>query len=281
MKKMKKKFLSVAFISIIVVCIIALAGCSFLGNFTTDRTPYYIDVAEIEDANAANIVANNNLFSAVRIIASFANGKASAGSGFVITEDGYVVTNRHCVILYSSTNSDQPYNPFEEPLKATYKVVFVDDTSLTADLVAYSKDADLAVLKIRNFANIAGNTKFQPAKLANNPDLFYGDKVYTIGNPEDIGLIMTELMISSPGIKLSSEDSFKSIILDGTINHGNSGGALFDAYGNVIGVIYARIDGSNQDAFGIGCAIPLDTLKSFLDEAEISYTTASTSTAEE
>lgn len=272
---MKKKVLTIAIITLIIVCVFSFAGCSFLGTFYTDRTPYYIDVAEVEDAKAGNIVANNNLFSAVRVISSYYNGKASAGTGFVVTEDGYVVTNRHCVILYSSTNSDTPYNPMEEPLKATYKIVFVDDTAVTADLVAYSREADLALLKIRKSYDLSGTVKYDPVTLAKSTtELFYGDRLYTIGNPEDMGLILTELMVSSPGIQLSSEDSFKSIILDGTINHGNSGGALFDCKGNVVGVVYARVDGANEDAYGIGCGIPLKELISFLDEAGVKYTTA-------
>lgn len=271
---MKKKLLIISTAVVLLSCLVMLAGCNFLGAFYTDRTPYYIDVAEVEDPNAANIVANNNLLSCTRIIASFSNGKTSAGSGFVVTSDGYVVTNRHCVLMYSSTGSDTPYNPLETPLNATYKVVFADNKALSADLVGYSNDADLALLKIRNYADFTGSASFEPVKLSSSSDLFYGDKVYTIGNPEDLGLILTELMVSSPAIKISSDDSFSSIILDGTINHGNSGGALFDKYGNVVGVVYARIEGSNSDAFGIGCAIPLDTLKEFLDEARIKYTVA-------
>lgn len=272
---MKKKFLTVAIITLVIVCVFSLAGCSFLGTFYTDRTPYYIDVAEVEDAKAGSIVANNNLFSAVRVISNYYNGKASAGSGFIVTEDGYVVTNRHCVVLYSSTNSDTPYNPMENPVGATYNIVFVDDTYVTAELVAYSRDADLALLKIKKSYDLSGEVKYDPVTLAKSTsEIYYGDRLYTIGNPEDMGLILTELMVSSPGIKLSSEDSFKSIILDGTINHGNSGGALFDCNGNVVGVVYARVDGANEDAYGIGCGIPLSELVSFLDEAQVKYTVA-------
>lgn len=271
---MKKKILIICTAIVLAACTFMLAGCSFLGAFYTDRTPYYIDVAEIEDANAANIVANNNLLSCTRVIASYSNGKTSAGSGFVVTSDGYVVTNRHCVLMYASTGSDTPYNPLESPMSATYKVVFADDKALSADLVAYSNEADLALLKIRNYFDITSSSSYDPVTLASSSDLFYGDKVYTIGNPEDLGLILTELMVSSPAIKLSSDDAFDSIILDGTINHGNSGGALFDKYGNVVGVIYARIEGSSNDVYGIGCAIPLDALKSFLDNANIGYETA-------
>lgn len=277
---MKKKLLIISTAVVLLSCLVMLAGCNFLGAFYTDRTPYYIDVAEVEDPNAANIVANNNLLSCTRIIASFSNGKTSAGSGFVVTSDGYVVTNRHCVLMYSSTGSDTPYNPLETPLNATYKVVFADNKALSADLVGYSNDADLALLKIRNYADFTGSVSFEPVKLSSSSDLFYGDKVYTIGNPEDLGLILTELMVSSPAIKVSSDDSFSSIILDGTINHGNSGGALFDKYGNVVGVVYARIEGSNSDAYGIGCAIPLDTLKEFLDEARVKYTVATDQSTE-
>lgn len=271
---MKKKILIACTAILLATFTLLLAGCNVLGAFYTDRTPYYIDVAEVEDPNAANIVANNNLFSCARIIATFSNNKTSAGSGFIVTSDGFVVTNRHCVVMYSSTNSDTPYNPLEQPMSASYKVVFADNTSLTADLVGYSNSTDLAVLKIRKYFDNSGTTTFQPVTLAASYNLYYGDKLYTIGNPEDMGLILTELMVSSPALKISSDDTFDSIILDGTINHGNSGGALFDKYGNVVGVVYARVEGANSDAYGIGCGIPLSALKEFLDEAGINYKVA-------
>lgn len=270
---MKKKILvTLCVVALLSACLFSLAGCNFLGAFYTDRTPYYIDVAEVEDPTAANIVANNNMFSAVRIIASFTNGKAFASSGFVVTSDGYVVTNRHSVLYYASTQSDTPANAYDTPMNGTYKVVFADDKSLSADLVGYSKGADLALLKIRKYSDLSGTASYQPVKLASSSDLYYGDKLYTIGNPADMGLIITELMVSSPGIKLSSSDNFESVILDGNINHGNSGGAIFDKYGNVVGVIYARVEDSEDDVYGIGCGIPLATLKQFLDEADVAYT---------
>ena len=278
---MKKKILIFCVTILLVISAVSLAGCSFLGTFHTDRTPYYIDVTEVEDPNAANIVANNNLFSATRIIATFSNQKTSAGSGFIVTSDGYVVTNRHCVLMYASTGSDTPYNPLDKPLSATYKVVFADNNTLTADLVGYSNEADLALLKIRKYYDGSGTATYEPVTLAASSDIYYGDRLYTLGNPEDLGIILTELMVSSPGIRLSVDDKLEAIILDGTINHGNSGGAIFDKYGNVVGVIYARIEGSNSDAYGIGCGIPLTTLKEFLDEADVEYQVATENTTTE
>lgn len=273
---MKKK--TIILMSILVVAILAttLCGCSFLGVYTTDRTPYYIEIGKVEDSSTASIVANNNIMSCTRVISQYYNGYASAGSGFVVTKDGYVVTNRHCVVNFASTNTDTTQNPTEKPQKAIYYVVFADNTKLEATLVSYSKVADLALLKINTYIDLSGKVEYQPVKLASESDgeLYYGQKLYTIGNPEDMGLILTELMVSAPAIKLNSSDSFDSIILDGNINHGNSGGVLLNSYGNVVGVVYARVEGTNEDAYGIGCGIPLTALKEFLDGNNIAYTTA-------
>lgn len=271
-----------------VVLALSLTACNGLfANASGNRSNYFIDIGKVDDARTASIVANNNIASCVRIIADYKSGNktivvTSASSGFVITEDGYVLTNRHCVVRYANTGSDTPMYASDKPMDADYSVVFADNREYTAKLVAYSSSADLAVLKIATVdLPFLSSGKFQPTVFETEDELYYGERIYTIGNPENIGLILTELTIASPDIKLSKNDTFGSIVLDGNINHGNSGGPLFNAYSRVCGVIYARVEGSNKDTYGIGCAIPASTAIAFLDSiknAKINYKTTPAAT---
>ena len=270
------------FLILSIVLILSLTACSGLfGN--SDPTRYYIDIGQVEDARTASIVANNSIGSCVRIITEYTNS-TSASSGFVITEDGYVVTNRHCVVRYTYTNgktSDVPQFASDRPDTVKhYYVVFANNRRYEATLINWSQTADIAVLKINNesiLGNIFGKETFQPLVFETERELYYGERVYTIGNPENLGLIFTELAIASPAMQLNESDKFNSIVLDGNINHGNSGGPLLNAYSRVSGIVYARIDGSNSDAYGIGCAIPASEIISFLKSIKVSYKTTPTS----
>ena len=278
---MKKRGFVMMFLIIAVVLALSLTACSGLFSNNSNPERKYIEIGKVDDARIASIVANNNIDSCVRIITEYKNGSAvvstSASSGFVITEDGYVLTNRHCVVRFSSTGSDTPMFASDKPMNANYSVVFADNKEYSASLVAYSSSADLALLKISTLnIPLISNTKFQPVVFETAEDLYYGERVYTIGNPENIGLILTELTIASPAMRLNRNDEFDSVILDGNINHGNSGGPLFNAYSRVSGIVYARIEGTTKDTYGIGCAIPTDVIISFLDSiknAKINYKT--------
>ena len=279
---MKKRSLVITVVILAVVLALSLTACNGLFANYSDPTNYHIDIGRVDDMRGASIVANNNISSCVRIISDYKNASnttavTSASSGFVITDDGYVLTNRHCVVRYSSTGSDTPMFASDKPMNADYSVVFADNKEYSAKLIAYSSSADLAVLKIATVdIPLLPSVKFQPTVFETVDELYYGERVYTIGNPENIGLILTELTISSPGIMLNKNDSFDSVILDGNINHGNSGGPVFNAQSRVCGIVYARVEGSNKDTYGIGCAIPTSTAIAFLDSiknVKINYKT--------
>lgn len=275
----KKTWTAIICIVLLALTLGTLSACSGIFGKDSDPTKYYIEIGKVEDSRVANFVFNNAHPSCVRIISEYKKSgntvvATSASSGFVITEDGYVLTNRHCVVRYASNSSDTPMLPSDTPMRANYRIVFTDNTEYSATLFAFSSSSDIAVLKIsKGILSSVLETKFQP--LVFDKELpYYGDRLYTIGNPENIGLLLTELMVSSPGIQLGKNDAYKSIILDGNINHGNSGGALLNANSRVSGIIYARVDGTNNDTYGIGCAIPTSEIIKFLDSvtnADINY----------
>ena len=283
----KKTWTVVVLIVLLTLTLGSLTACSNIFGNKIDTSKYFIEYGKIEDSTVANVVFNNAHPACVRIISEYKQGgktvATSASSGFVITEDGYVLTNRHCVVYYASSGTDTPLLPYDSRLKADYRIVFADNTEYSAKLISYNSSSDLAVLKISN-GLLSALSEPQFSYLTFDEELpYFGDKVYTIGNPENMGLIFTELMISSPGIRLSSKDVFDSIILDGNINHGNSGGALLNAHSRVSGIVYARVEGEKKDTYGIGCAIPTSEIIRFLDSvtnAKINYHKVSVSSGD-
>ena len=281
-KIMKKRRLVCIFIVLSIVLVLSLSACSgLLGKSNTQR--YYIDIGQVEDASVASIVYNNSISSCVRVITEYSANSRVAGSGFIITSDGYVLTNRHCVVRYPS-GSDLPEYKSDKPLSATYYVVFADSTKQhPATLVNWCTTADIAVLKINDAKD---GTYEHPMEFETEQEIYPGQKVYTIGNPDDIGLMLSELMVASPSMRFAKkdendkliEDQFDSVVLDGNINHGNSGGPLINVYGRVSGIVYARIDGSKNDMYGLGCAIPTNEIIKYLSSiknVKINYKTNS------
>ncbi|MDE5549264.1 MAG: serine protease [Clostridia bacterium] len=283
---MKKKFYVTAIILLLTLTVCFSVGCSLFADNTPNR--YYIDIGEVEDSRVASIVANNTIDSCVRITTEYTNGMTSKSSGFFVTSDGYIITNRHCVVRFTN-GTDLPSSENEIPIGVKkYTVTDTKSISYKAKLVSYSKTADIALLKIDSAENIIDSftistTNFAPVMFDTVSKPYYGDRLYTIGNPEDMGVIFSELMVASPAIKLTSDDTYYSIVLDGNINHGNSGGALIDVNSHVVGLIFARVEGpteSSSKTYGLGCAIPADIVAAFLDANEINYSQYTPTTSE-
>tara|TARA_Y100000590_G_scaffold442823_1_gene571429 strand:+ start:1970 stop:3445 length:1476 start_codon:yes stop_codon:yes gene_type:complete len=156
----------------------------------------------------------------------------SLGSGFVIDETGYIVTNNHVI-----GEADQ------------IEVVFQDETKLKAELVGKDPKVDIAVLKVEP------KKKLKALKWGNSLDSKVGDWVLAIGNPFGLGGTVTAGIISakSRDIRMGQYDSF--IQTDASINKGNSGGPMFNMQGEVIG-INSAIFSPSGGSVGIGFAIP-------------------------
>jgi serine protease Do len=164
----------------------------------------------------------------------------SAGSGFFISADGYIVTNNHVV-----ADADD------------IQVVMKDGRELKATLVGRDEGTDLAVIKVVDPK--AKGADFPYVNFENQAKPRVGDWVITIGNPFGLGGTATAGIISAYGRNLQDATSqfVNYIQIDAPINRGNSGGPSFDIYGRVIGVnsaIYSPSGGS----VGIGFAIPAD-----------------------
>lgn len=165
----------------------------------------------------------------------------AAGSGFIISADGYVVTNNHVV-----------KNATEVSVKLS------DGEEYKAKVVGKDPKTDLAVLKLKS------NKTFKFAKLATK-DPRVGDWVVAVGNPFGLGGTVTTGIVSANGRNIGSGPYDNFLQIDASINKGNSGGPAFNLNGEVIGVntaIYSPSGGS----VGIGFAIPASTTKQVVDD---------------
>ncbi len=179
----------------------------------------------------------------------------SSGSGFILTEDGYVVTNHHVV-----------------DGNGTLRVVTYDGTEYEARLIGSDKTNDVALLKVE----AAG---LQAAKLGSSDELIVGDQVVAIGNP--LGELTSTLTVGYVSAKERdvNTDGFAINMLqtDAAINSGNSGGPLFNMRGEVIGITTAKYSGTSGGGAsieGVGFAIPIDDVSDLLsDLATYGYAT--------
>lgn len=159
----------------------------------------------------------------------------SFGSGFIVDKEGYVLTNRHVV-----------KDAFE------IDVILSDGFCYKASLVGVARMTDLALLRIKP------EKPLQAAKFGNSDRLRMGEQVFAIGNPFGLGMTVTSGIVSALNrdLRFSMFDSF--IQTDAAINHGNSGGPLFNRKGEVVGVNTAYYSGGVEKGgfIGIGYSIP-------------------------
>ena len=198
--------------------------------------------------------------SVVAISSTIQSGRSSgqsSGSGFILTEDGYVITNYHVV---------------EGATKI--QVITHDGTEYDAELVGKDSSNDLAVLKVEA-------TGLPAATLGSSNDLLIGDMVVAIGNPlGELAATQTVGYVSGIDREVSTSGSITTISMiqtDAAINPGNSGGPLFNMYGQVIGITtakYSGTTGSGASIEGIGFAIPIDDVEPLIrDLIDYGYVT--------
>lgn len=205
-----------------------------------------LDTAEREALPAQEIY--DQVLPSVVSIAARMEGKAgySAGSGVIMREDGYVLTNYHVI----------------EDSSAVTVMLLSDSSTYEAKLVGYDGELDLAILKIEAEGLTA-------ARFGDSDDLRVGDPAYAIGNP--MGYLygtMTDGIIS--GLERSQEVGGYDMTLIQTtaaLNSGNSGGALVNQYGQVVGITVAKISGTENSALveGLGLAIPISDVRPFIN----------------
>ncbi len=171
----------------------------------------------------------------------------SAGSGFILTADGYVVTNHHVVEGATSIN-----------------VITSDGQTLTAKFVGSNATNDIALLKVEG-------AKLKPVTVGKSSELRVGDQVVAIGNAlGELSFSLTAGYVSGINRDVSTDGlAINMIQTDASINSGNSGGPLFNAKGEVVGITTAKYSGttaSGANIEGIGFAIPMDDVFGMLED---------------
>lgn len=189
----------------------------------------------------------------------FNRGSSTAkaeGSGVIISSDGYILTNNHVVNSTSSNSSS--YYEIEKANKVTVKL-FNDDTEYEAKIVGTDTQTDLAVIKIEK-------TDLTAATLGDSSSVQVGEFCMAVGNSLGLGDTVTCGIVSAVNREVTDSDNntYTAIQTDAAINSGNSGGALVNSKGEVIGINTLKISGTGVE--GVGFAIPINSTKSIYEQ---------------
>lgn len=200
-----------------------------------------IDLADMVDETSPSVV---EVYTETKQVSSWFQDYVTegAGSGVILTEDGYIVTNHHVIDGAS-----------------TIKVRLSSGQSYTASLTGTDEKTDLAVLKI----DASGLTA---AALADSSSVRVGDFVIAIGNPlGELGGTVTNGIISAKDREITIDGEPMTLLqTSAAVNPGNSGGGLFNLDGELVGVVNAKSSG--EDVEGLGFAIPANTVKEITQE---------------
>ncbi len=191
-----------------------------------------LDPAEIYEKNVNSIVS----------IEGEGEDNYGSGTGVVMTEDGYILTNAHVVADMRRV-----------------RVVFSDDSYLPARLVGADAEEDVAVLKVE-----AEN--LTPAEFGDSDQLRCGDMVVAIGDPLGYRTSITQGIVSALGRTVEVDGVLMDLIqTSAPINFGNSGGALINDHGQVVGITTVKITSDDGTVEGLGFAIPMSRVKLVAD----------------
>ena len=239
---------------------------------TTGTTTNFVSLANY--SNTAVFAANKILPSIVGIEVTYTaktnsffgfglpttSTATATGSGIIISEDGYILTNNHVV---DSSSSSSSYSYYDLSVATSIKVklsnkIYGEDSILDAKIVGKDSQTDLAVLKI-------DKTGLTPAEFADSDASVVGEFVMAVGSPLGLDTTFTSGIISAVNREVESDgNKYICIQTDAAINSGNSGGALVNSEGKVIGINTLKLSGTGVE--GIGFAIPINSTLDITDQ---------------
>ena len=199
------------------------------------------EIAQRYTKSVVEVIATSSSFSQSPYPYGDSRASQSEGTGWVYDSEGHIVTNNHVIDGASSV-----------------KVTFSDGSSYKATVTGTDPATDVAVLKVN-----APSSKLTPLTLADSSKVAVGDGVVAIGDPFGLTGTVTTGIVSAVNREIQSPDGSPvegAIQTDASINHGNSGGPLFDLQGEVIGVT-SQIESDSGGSDGVGFAIPSNTVK--------------------
>ena len=170
----------------------------------------------------------------------------ASGSGIIISDDGYILTNNHIV----ATSSSESYYEVSEATKLTV-TLFNDETKYEAKIIGTDEQTDLAVIKIEK-------NGLSKAEFADSDNIKVGEFAMAVGNPLGMQSSITCGVISAVNREVTDSDGKKFTLMqtDAAINSGNSGGALVNSEGKVVGINTLKLSGTGIE--GMGFAIPIN-----------------------
>lgn len=198
---------------------------SYTGGFINVAEKVLPSVVELKELQAAD---DNGAYS-----------EKGSASGVIISADGYIITNAHV-----TEGVDK------------IRVTTSGKKEYIADIIAQDVLTDIAVIKVE----LPDGDTLTPATFGVSAGVKYGQSVVVVGNPMGIGLSVSTGIVSSPDREITSNGETNNVIqTDAAVSPGNSGGGMFDIYGNLIGIICAKTSGDGIE--GLGYAVPVDTAK--------------------
>ncbi len=231
-------------------------------NNTSTQSDGYVKQTSLENYSDTSVYAANKILPSIVGIKieytvnstsffgrSGTSTATASGSGIIISDDGYILTNNH--VVSSSSSESNSYYQISEATKVSV-TLFNDETEYEAKIVGQDEQTDLAVIKIEK----TGLTK---AEFADSDDVKVGEFAMAVGNPVNMTSTVTTGIVSAVNRKITDSDgkTYTCIQTDAAINSGNSGGALVNAQGKVIGINTLKLSGSGIE--GIGFAIPINS----------------------
>ncbi len=223
----------------------------------------YISLSNIDDTGVSvaskvlpSVVGIKVTYSVNSIFSQNSSTATAEGSGVIISSDGYILTNNH-VVNSSSSNSNSFYE-----LGAATKItvtLYNDKTEYEAKIVGTDSKTDLAVIKI-------DKTNLSAATLGDSDSVQVGEWCMAIGNPLGMQSTVTTGIVSALNREITDDDgkTYNVLQTDAAINSGNSGGALVNSKGEVIGINSIKASGTGIE--GMGFAIPINSTKSIYSD---------------
>ena len=251
--------------------IIGSTGTSSISttNNSSTKSDGYVKQTSLENYSDTSVYAANKILPSIVGIKieytvnstsifgrSGSTSATASGSGIIISEDGYILTNNHIVSTSSSSSSSSSssnYYSVSEAEKVTV-TLFNDETTYEAKIVGTDEQTDLAVIKIEK-------TGLPKAEFADSDSIKVGEFAMAVGNPLGMQSSITCGVVSAVNRKITDSDGkeFTLIQTDAAINAGNSGGALVNSQGQVIGINTLKLQGTGIE--GMGFAIPINSTR--------------------
>ena len=250
----------------VAAAVVTLAIASSSGAFDGTQTVISAGGATVQPVNATSTATGFDAGAIYRAriggvvtITSLLGSSESGGSGFVVSKDGLIMTNAHVV----TNSADADVDPKDVKAADQMFVRFADGNQVPATMVGFDLFSDVAVIKVE-----PGDERLRPVPLGDSAAVRVGEPVAAIGSPFLEAGSLSVGVVSAINRSLASGTGFAipgAIQTDAAINHGNSGGPLFDAAGQVVG-INAQIETSSGGGEGVGFAVPIDLAKRALEQ---------------